>query len=88
MKIIHSLALPPIPSINTPLSGLSKVTNTLAQIVGTIEIAVVLFLTAALIFFGIFWAVEGKRGNAGAMHSGSRMFIGILIALVVVVFVR
>ena len=84
MSIIHNMALPTLPSINTPLSGLSKVTNTLGQVVGTIEIVVVLFLTAALIFSGIFWAIEGKRGNAGAMHSGSRMFIGILIALIIV----
>ena len=85
---IHTLAAgaapPAMPSINTPLSQLQPVINTLGSFVGSLELIVLLFLGAGLIFSGIFWAIEGKRGNAGAMHSGSRMFIGILIALVIV----
>jgi hypothetical protein len=84
MSIIHNMALPTMPSINGQLPQLKNTITTMGNLVGSIETIVLLFLGAALIFSGIFWAIEGKRGNAGAMHSGSRMFIGILIALIIV----
>ena len=84
MSIIHNMAVPAMPSINGQLPQLQNTITTMSNLVGSIETIVLLFLGAALIFSGIFWAIEGKRGNAGAMHSGSRMFIGILIALIIV----